>query len=252
MSDARDPNDQELMNVDPSFPAGPASSSEFGGPSSGGSASSGGLGRTAPKGPSFSAPLSGEALSSGGLPVGGLDDLMDTAEVDLGDDPFDDDLSNQLQARTPLKLTSRPTLALSGIVLVVAGFLGGVMVQKHFGTTSTASSTRGGTSFPGGGAGGGAGANGTGGTGAGGTGGAGTGAAGRNATTGTVKFVDGTTIYLTTADGSTITVKTSGTTAVRVVQTGAAKDIPVGSTVVVQGTADADGIITATQVTAQK
>jgi len=35
-------------------------------------------------------------------------------------------------------------------------------------------------------------------------------------------------------------------------QTGSAKDIPVGATVVVQGTADADGIITATQVTAQK
>jgi len=33
---------------------------------------------------------------------------------------------------------------------------------------------------------------------------------------------------------------------------GTAKDIPVGATVVVQGTADADGIITATQVTAQK
>jgi hypothetical protein len=166
--------------------------------------------------------------------------------VDLGEDPFDDDLTGQLKARTPLKLTSRTTLALSGVVLVVAGFIGGVLVQKNFGTTTTPAASNRAGAF----------ANGVGGTGGGGggtgTGGTGGGAAGRNATTGTVKFVDGTTIYLTGSDGSTITVKTSSTTAVRVQQTGTAKDIPVGATVVVQGTADADGIITATQVTAQK
>jgi hypothetical protein len=178
------------------------------------------------------------------------DGLLDDSNVDLGEDPFDDDLTNQLKARTPLKLTSRTTLALSGVVLVVAGFIGGVFVQKNWGTTTPAATNRAGAVANGfGGAGGG-------GTGTGGTGGGGTGtggaAAGRNATTGTVKFIDGTTIYLTGSDGSTITVKTSSTTAVRVLQTGAAKDIPVGATVVVQGTADADGIITATQVTAQK
>jgi hypothetical protein len=174
------------------------------------------------------------------------DGLLDGSDVDLGEDPFDDDLTGQLKARTPLKLTSRTTLALSGVVLVVAGFIGGVLVQKNFGTTTTPAASNRAGAF----------ANGVGGTGGGGggtgTGGTGGGAAGRNATTGTVKFVDGTTIYLTGSDGSTITVKTSSTTAVRVQQTGTAKDIPVGATVVVQGTADADGIITATQVTAQK
>jgi len=175
------------------------------------------------------------------------DGLLDGSDVDLGEDPFDDDLTGQLKARTPLKLTSRTTLALSGVVLVVAGFIGGVLVQKNFGTTTTpaAANNRAGA-FANGGGGAGTGGGGTG------TGGAGGGAAGRSATTGTVKFIDGTTIYLTGSDGSTITVKTSSTTAVRVQQTGTAKDIPVGATVVVQGTADADGIITATQVTAQK
>ena len=67
-----------------------------------------------------------------------------------------------------------------------------------------------------------------------------------------MKFVDGTTIYLTAADGYTITVKTSSTTPSGCSRPASAKDIPVGATVVVQGTADADGIITATQVTAQK
>jgi hypothetical protein len=223
-----EPDDQELMNVggrheDPTnaFPAG-----------------------------SVSGPVPGSAAGVDSS----VDELLDGSDVDLGEDPFDDDLSSQLKARTPLKLTSRTTLALSGVVLVVVGFIGGVLVQKNFGTTTPAANNRAGASANGfGGTGGGAGGTGAGGGGSG-TGGGGTGgaAAGRNATTGTVKFVDGTTIYLTGADGSTITVKTSSTTAVRVLQTGSAKDIPVGATVVVQGTADADGIITATQVTAQK
>jgi hypothetical protein len=169
------------------------------------------------------------------------------SDVDLGEDPFDDDLTTKLKARTPLKLNSRTTLGLSAAVLIVVGFVGGVLVQKNFGTTPTPSNNRAGANAL---------ANGAGGNGPNGGNGSGTGAGGggtgRNSTTGTVKFVDGSTIYLTTANGDTITVKTSGTTAVRVQQTGSAKDIPVGATIVVQGTADADGIITATQVTAQK
>jgi hypothetical protein len=227
MSEAANPNDQELMTVaDSTLPGGSAS----------------------PMDPSADSP---------------------TEVVDLGEDPFDDDLAGRLKARTPLKLTSRTTLALSGTVLIVLGFIGGVLVQKNFGTTSTSTNNRGaalangfngangagggaGGAAAGGGAGGGGAGAGGGGAGAGGGGAGAGGAAGRNATTGTVKLVDGTTIYLTTANGDTVTVKTSGTTTVRVLQTGSAKDIPVGATVVVQGTADADGIITATQVTAQK
>ena len=216
MSEAANREDQELMTVaDSSFPSG----SVF------------------PTDPSSDAP---------------------TDVMDLGEDPFDDDLEGRLKARSPLKLTSRTTLALSGTVLVVLGFIGGVLVQKNFGTTTSSSTNNRGANAAGfnganpfAGAGGGAGGAGAAGGAAGAGGGAG-GAAGRGATTGTVKLVDGTTIYLTTANGDTVTVKTSGTTTVRLQQTAAAKDIPVGATVVVQGTADADGIITATQVTAQK
>src|SRR5690349_2775549 len=55
-------------------------------------------------------------------------------EVDLATDPFDDDLSQRLTARSPLQF-GRVTLGLIGLVLVVAGFLGGVLVQQNFGTT---------------------------------------------------------------------------------------------------------------------
>ena len=54
---------------------------------------------------------------SGPVPTSLSDELLDSPDVDLGEDPFDDDLNSQLKARTPLKLTSRTTLALSGVVL---------------------------------------------------------------------------------------------------------------------------------------
>jgi hypothetical protein len=136
----------------------------------------------------------------------------------------------------PLRLNSRTTLTLVSTGLIVAGFLGGLLVQKNFGATATPAAA-----FPTAGAG----ANGFG------PGGQ-AGATGSGGTTGTVKLVDGTTFYLTTAAGDTITVKTSGTTAVRLAQAAAVKDLPVGATITVQGTTDADGVITATTVTAGK
>jgi hypothetical protein len=165
---------------------------------------------------------------------------------DLDDDPFDDDLSAELAKRAPRGTPGRTTLVLGGAVLIVAGFLGGVVVQKNWGTTaaSTPAANAGAANA---------------GAGFAGRGGTGTASAAPGAqrgaaapTTGTVKFVDGTTIYLTTAAGETITVKTTGTTTIRTEQTTALTDIPVGATVSVQGTADAEGTITATQLTATK
>lgn len=183
-------------------------------------------------------------------PVSVSADTVDSlSTVDgLDEDPFDDDLSAELAKRTPRGSLSRTTLALGGAVLIVGGFLGGVVVQKNWGSTAAASSANPAANPA---------AN------------AGAGFAGRGAnstasaapgaqrgatapTTGTVKFVDGNTIYLTTAAGETITVKTNGTTTIRTEQTTAVADIPVGAAVSVQGTADADGNITATQVTATK
>lgn len=167
----------------------------------------------------------------------------------LDADPFDDDLGAELAKRAPRGAPTRATLALGGAVLVVAGFLGGVVVQKNYGATPAASSPAGGLgNF----AGGFAGRGNPSASAAAGTGGGGGGQRGGNATTGTVKFVDGTTLYLTTADGETITVKTSGTTTVRTQQTTALTDLPVGATVTIQGTTDANGVVTATQVTATK
>jgi hypothetical protein len=171
-------------------------------------------------------------------------DTLSTVDA-LDDDPFGDDLSAELAKRAPRGRAGRTTLALGSAVLIVAGFLGGVVVQKNWGTASTAAAANAGT--------------GNGGTGFAGRGGAGTasvapgGQRGANTpTTGTVKFVDGTTIYLTNAAGETITVKTNGTTTIRTEQPTALADIPIGATVSVQGSADAQGTITASQLTATK
>ncbi len=162
----------------------------------------------------------------------------------LDGDPFDDDLDVELRARARW-LPSRVTLMLGGAVLVVAGFIGGVLVEKTVNPPSTASTATG-VNAPGGVARNGQGAGGGAGT------GQGFGGGGSNATIGTVKLVDGTTIYLTDANGEVVTVKTTGTTTVRTEQTTALKDIPVGATIAVVGTTGADGTVTATQITAQK
>jgi hypothetical protein len=170
--------------------------------------------------------------------------------LDLAQPVEVDDLAAELEKRAPRGVPGRTTLVLAGAVLMVAGFLGGVLVQKNYGTTTSGSGNanalanaiaarqNGGNGFPGG-------TGGNGGTG-------GTGGAARNATTGTVKLVDGTTVYITTADGETVTVKTSGTTTVRTEQAGALADVPVGATVSIQGTTGTDGVVTATAVTVQK
>src|SRR5207248_10869555 len=102
------------------------------------------------------------------------------------DDPFGDDLTEQLAARAPRRLANRATVVLAGLVLVIGGFVAGAQVEKNFGRMPSATPT----ALPTGA-----------GRFAGGAGGAGGGAApsptGGGATTGTVKFVDGTTVYIT-------------------------------------------------------
>jgi len=74
-------------------------------------------------------------------------------------------------------------------------------------------------------------------------------AAASGPTTGTVKFVDGTTVYITTANGDVVTIHTDGSTAVQTTQPGSLKDLPVGAQVTVTGQAGADGSVTATKIT---
>src|SRR6266480_7397954 len=49
------------------------------------------------------------------------------------DDPFKDDLTEQLAARAPRRLANRATVILAGLVLVIGGFVAGAQVEKNFG-----------------------------------------------------------------------------------------------------------------------
>lgn len=197
-----------------------------------------------------------DGLEPIGPPMGGGLDGADA--IGLDDDPFgDDDLESKLQARAPFPVT-RLTAGLAGLVLVVAGFLGGVLVQKNFGTASSSNSNSGLTPASlasraaafgnfGNRGGGGTGGTGTGGTG---TGGAGTGTGAP--TTGKITLVDGTTVYVTTSTGDVVIIKTNSSTTVRADQTLTLKQLTVGSTVTVTGTTASDGSVTATSITQQK
>ena len=152
------------------------------------------------------------------------------SDISLDDDPFGDDLSEQLAARAPRRLANRTTAVLGGLVLLIGGFVAGAQVEKHFGHVATAAApTTFPTAFPSGFRGGGDG-----------------GGGGGNATTGTVKLVDGTTVYITLANGDVVTVKTDSDTTVT--QPGSLKDLPVGATVTVTGQTGSDGSVTATRI----
>ena len=172
-----------------------------------------------------------------------LDDDTPTEDrLELLEDPFADDLDQRLRQAAPLKLANRATYVLVALVIGVAGFVAGAQVQKSYGTASAASSTPRNafpTALPSGFAGGfgNRGGNGT-----------GTGGAGRGIT-GTVKLVDGTTVYVVEADGTVVTVKTTGSTTVSV--PGALGDLKPGQTVTVQGQ-NSDNTVTATSVTRTK
>ena len=163
----------------------------------------------------------------------------------IGDDPFDDDLASELAAAAPRPL-SRTTLALAAAALVVGGFLAGAQVQKHYGVAAagpaagtglTGAQARTGNQNAAGGA------NRQGPTAA---------ATAGTVTTGTVKLVDGTTVYVQTANGDVITVRTNATTTVLVSKAGALADLAPGATVTVEGQSSGTGTVTATKVTKDK
>jgi hypothetical protein len=146
-----------------------------------------------------------------------------------------DDLTSAIAAAAPKRWWNRTTLALLGLALAVGGFLGGVQAQERWGSSSSAGPA---TTFPPGA-----------GMPSGGFGGARPGAAASD-TTGTVKLVDGTTIYVETDAGETVTVRTNDTTTVKLAQTVTLDQLTTGQQVTVQGEADPEGIVTAATVTA--
>jgi hypothetical protein len=181
-----------------------------------------------------------------------------TAEELLQTSPFEGDLDRELAARPPRRALPGATAYLAAGVLLVAGFAGGVQADKHWGSDGNAAGNARGLPAAAGGLGAGQrpgglgrqqGAQGgalPGGAAAGGP--AAPGGATGGATFGTVKLVDGKTIYVQTASGGVVQVTTNGTTKIRVSKDGTLKDLAPGSTVVVQGTPGKDGAMTATTI----
>jgi Domain of unknown function (DUF5666) len=127
------------------------------------------------------------------------------------------------------KLPAITTLA--AVALAAAGFLGGVLVQKHQsgGTGGGTAGTARAAGPPSGGA----------------TNGAGT------ATTGTVTAIaDDGTISLKTADGTTVKVKTTKNARVTRNARTSASEVHPGDAVTVQGTTASDGTVTAGSLSA--
>jgi hypothetical protein len=149
----------------------------------------------------------------------------------------------ELPPRPRRRLLSPLPLALLGVLLAACGFVGGVLVEK--GENSSSSSTASGAAsslasrfaaLRGGGAGA------TGGSGAGGFAGA------AGATAGSVAYISGDTLYVTTSEGNTVKVTTSAGTTVTKTVKGEVKAIHPGETVTVTGAKAASGEVTAESI----
>ncbi len=157
--------------------------------------------------------------------------------------PMDDLVAGLAKAKRGPWLTCSTGILLA-LVLTCGGFLAGVQAQQRFGTaagTATgnrpANGYRGnlGGQFPGGLPGGQQGQNG--------------GQQTAAPITGKIKLVDGSTVYIETADGRVLTVKTGETTTVQATEKITLKDLAAGTDITVQGTTQ-DTTVTATSITA--
>ena len=194
-----------------------------------------------------SGPISGPEAAEPGT-GSSLDDLLDVLSSPLDDD--DAELTAVLTRRPRAKLPSL-TLILAAIVVASAGFLGGAMVGKHYGSSGSGTlaafrglAARASASAS-------SGTGGTGGTGSGtgsGFGGRGGLFGGGNATVGTIKLIDGRTVYVQTTAGDIVQVATSAGTKVTVSSTVPVKDLQPGETVIVQGSKNSSGAIAATSI----
>lgn len=166
----------------------------------------------------------------------------------------------ELPRRPRRRLLTPIPLALTGVFLIACGFIGGVLVEK--GQSSSSSSAGGASGFASrfaslratGGASstsaGGAGASSGGGRAASlfGTGGAGGGTGGLGATVGQVAYVSGSTLYVTNAEGNTVKIKTSDASTVSKTVKSDVKGIHPGETVIVTGSAGANGAVQAESI----
>ncbi len=170
-----------------------------------------------------------------------IGDLLNVLSSPLDND---DELTAVLTRRPRAKLPSL-TLVLVALVVASAGFLGGIVVGKHYGSSGSPASAF--SRFA-------AGASATARTGA----GSGTGLAGRgggggefaagNATIGTIKLIDGSTVYVQTPEADIVQVSTSAGTKVTASSTVPVKDLQPGETVIVEGSKNSTGGVTATSI----
>jgi hypothetical protein len=154
------------------------------------------------------------------------------------DQPLENDITAQLKERK--SGFGKTTIVLGVAVLAVVAFVGGVFVQKSFGSTQTPNrQNAAGRQFPG-------------------RDGTGTPPSGSNrpngggfgrGTTGTIDHIDGTTVYVKTPNGQIVKVSTSDSTKVQITSEGKLTDLKAGQQVVVQGQPGSDGTVTAQTLT---
>ncbi|MFJ6379954.1 hypothetical protein ACIQI7_08115 [Kitasatospora sp. NPDC092039] len=156
------------------------------------------------------------------------------------------DVSAELAAPPRRKLPWL-SLVLAGGVIATGAFAGGVWFQQNHGSAGGKASAR--PAAAAAAAGGGYGQNNSRRGGQGGQGQGGQGQAGQPGfARGTVKAVDGTTVYLTDTNGNTVKVTTGDATKVQLNKEGKVADLLPGQSVTVVGTPDADGGYTASQL----
>ncbi|GLW31901.1 DUF5666 domain-containing protein [Actinoplanes regularis] len=144
-----------------------------------------------------------------------------------------ENLNEAIAAAAPRRWWNRTTLVLAGFVLLAGGFLGGVQAHQRWGSSSAAPATSApGNGFPAG------------------PGTPSFGPAPGGVTSGTLSRVDGTTLYVRTEKGETVTVRATDTTPVSRTALATVADLTDGLRVTVQGTVDAEGVVTATSISA--
>ncbi len=141
-------------------------------------------------------------------------------------------MTDELPRRTRRRLVTPLTAVLAFALVAVLGFIGGVQVQKSQGTPTTgggagaAGFARGGFQLPQ------------------------TSQQQDDSTQGTVKNVNGSSLYVTDQSGTVVHVKTGSNTKVTRTAVSSAKEIHPGDSVVVQGSKASSGTVKATSVTA--
>jgi hypothetical protein len=164
---------------------------------------------------------------------------------------------SELPPRPRRRLLTPVPLALMGVLLTACGFIGGVLVEK--GESSSSSSGGGASGLASrfaalrADASGASGASGTGarsgaGSAAGGFGSSGSSGGFTRPTAGTVAYLDGSTLYVTNAEGNTVKVATSAGTTVDKTVKSAVKSIHPGETVTITGETGASGAINAESI----